>query len=134
MKQWSRVNPYKADIFIPNITYFSKERSYFFKTHGISPFLNDQEGPTSPLLSCLGQCLFLAFEEIIYLLKTNVSLFFNDMFLHKEDETFLNISMRSSKWSSWDAPNMGYHKIPISFSSQWEFSQHRCQTIHNHRV
>ena len=98
MKQRHREDPYKEGTFTTNITSFSKERSYFFKIHGTSPSLKDQERPTSPLLSCLGQCFFLVFEEIRYLLIDNVSLSFDDMCLHKEEETFLNICMGYSKW------------------------------------
>ena len=100
MKQCRREDPYNEGTFTPNIvTSFAKERSSFFKIDGTSPSLKDQEGPTSPLLSCLGQCFFLVFEEIRSLLTTNVSLYFDDMCLHKEYETFLNICMGYTKWA-----------------------------------
>jgi hypothetical protein len=97
MKQHCREVPYKEGTFTPNITSFAKERSSFLKIHGTSTTLKDQEGPTSPLLYCLGQCFFLVFEEIRFLRTTNVSLSFDDICLHIEDETFLNICMGSSK-------------------------------------
>ena len=54
---------------------------------------------SNPVLSNhLGQCFFLVFEVIRSFLVVNVSLCFDDMCLHKEDETFLNICMGSNKW------------------------------------
>jgi hypothetical protein len=88
MKLCRSEDPYKEDTFTPNITSFAKERTYLFKIHGTSPSLKDQEGPTSPLLSCLDQCFFLVFEETRSLLTVNVSLSFDDMCLHKEDHFF----------------------------------------------
>ena len=85
MTQCYIVDPYKEGTFTPNLTSFSKEISSFFKTHGTSPSLNDQDGPTSPLFSCLGQCFFLVFEEIRSFLTTNMSVCFDDMCFHKED-------------------------------------------------
>ena len=63
---------------------------------------HELEGPTfasDPVLSNrLGQCFFLVFEVIRSFLIANVSLCFDDMFIHKEDEAFLNICMGSNKW------------------------------------
>jgi hypothetical protein len=98
VKQFHREDPYKEGTFTPNITSFSKQRYFLFKIHGRSFSLKDQEGLASPLLSCLGQCFFLIFEEIRSLLIVNVTLYFGDMCLYKEDETILNICMGSSKW------------------------------------
>ena len=88
VKQRRSEDPYEDGTLKPIITSFSKERSSFFKIHGTPPSLKYQlEGPTSHLLSnCLVQCLFLVFEVIRSFLTTNMSLFFDDMFLHKEDE------------------------------------------------
>ena len=98
MKQRRSVHPYKEVSFTSNITTFATERSSFLKIHGTSPSLKDQEEPTSPLLVFLSQCPFLVFKEIRSLLTNNVSFFFYDMFLYKEDETFLNMCMGSNKW------------------------------------
>jgi hypothetical protein len=81
------------------ISYPIKSSTQHLTFFRISPSLKHQEGPMSPLLSCLGKWFFLVFEEIRSLLTTNVSLYFDDMCLHKEDETFLNICMGSSKWA-----------------------------------
>ena len=61
VKQCCRLSPYKEGAFTPNITSFATRRSSFFKIHGTSPSLKDQEGSTSPLLCFLGQYLFLVF-------------------------------------------------------------------------
>jgi hypothetical protein len=98
VKQHRRVDPHKEGVFTPSIPYFVIERSSFFKIHGTSPFLKDQEGPTYPLFYFLGQCLFLVFELIRSLLTTNVLLLFDDMCLHKEDDFFFNICMGYIKW------------------------------------
>ena len=71
---------------------------------GPSPSLKNHEleGPvptSDPVLSNhLGQYLFLVFEVIRSFLTTNVSLCFDDIYLHIEDKTFLNICMGSNKW------------------------------------
>ena len=91
VKQRRSEDPYEDDTLTPIITSFAKERSYFLKIHGTSPSLKYQlEGPSSDLVlsNSLGQCLFLVFEVIRSFLKTNFSLCFYDMCLHKEDETF----------------------------------------------
>ena len=97
-------DPYEVGTRTPITTSFAKEISSFFKIHGTSPSLkyHELEGPASafdPVLSNrLGQCLFLVFEVIRSFLTSNVSLFFDDMCLHKEDDKFLNICMGSNKW------------------------------------
>jgi hypothetical protein len=91
VKQCCRVDPYKEGAFTPNITSFSIKRSCLFKIHGTPPCLKEKYGSISPLVSFLSQCLFLVFESIRSLLTTNVSLLFDDMCLHKEDEKFFNI-------------------------------------------
>ena len=92
---------YEDGTLTPIINSFAKERSSLFKIHGTSPSLkyHELEGPmpaSNPVLSNhLGQCFFLSFELIRYFLTDNVSFCFDDMFLHKEDETFLNMCMGS---------------------------------------
>jgi hypothetical protein len=97
VKQHHRFDPYKKCVFTPNVTSFAIERSSFLKIHGTSPSLKDKEGPASPLVSFIGQCLFLVFEATTSLLTAIVSLLFHYVCLHKEDEIFFNISMGSRK-------------------------------------
>jgi len=55
-------DPYKDGTITLIITFFAKEISSLFKIQGTSPYLKDQDGPTCPLVSYLGQCFFLVFE------------------------------------------------------------------------
>ena len=104
VKQRRSEDPYEVGTLTPIITSFAKEISSFFKIHGTSPLLkyHELEGPvptSDPILSNrLGQCFPLVFEVIRSFLTANVSICFDDMCLHKEDETFLNICMGSNKW------------------------------------
>ena len=97
VKQRRSEDPYEDGTLTPIINSFAKERSSFFKIHRTSPSLkyHELEGPMpafDPVLyNRLGQYFFLVFEVIRSFLTTNVSLCFDDMFLHKEYETFLNI-------------------------------------------
>ena len=105
MKQCCNEDPYEDGTLTPIINSFGKERWYFFEIHGTSPSLKNHEleglAPASNLVcyNRLRQCFFLVFEVIRSFLTANVSLFFDDMCLHKEDETFLNICMGSNKWA-----------------------------------
>ena len=72
MKKRRSEDPYEDGTLTPIITSFAKERSYFFKIHGTSPYLkyHELEGPIPTsnhvLSNRLGQCLFLVFEVIMY--------------------------------------------------------------------